>query len=547
MYIEWRGMIILNKKDMAKIFAAAAAVGAAAATAAIVVNRNNKKRAAEEIKSLPKGKNIYFIGNSVPALFAAAYLIHDFGFKGDSIHIFGKYPISGCGNNEDGFINFDYGIIAAQNSKCLFDILEKVPSRDIADISVKTEIENYNNAYPLSSSGRLYGSKEKNLSAKDKKQILKLMRSEKDETLTMGDIFSGEFFLSDFYIMWQSIFGLDRDTSASEFRKIMREFLFLSPEVETCTGLMDTYINRHECIIEPLISYLEGCGVEFNDNITVTDLEFDNENQNVSAIHIVDKGTQKIFYLNTGDLCFMTPCSIYEAMTAGDFNTPAPAYQSQKCELWNILFTKCDGIGDPSMLEESPVITFTATLKSDILSSKIFDKTINSPGTLLTVRNSNWDLSLTCPMNSYFDGQDDDNVHTIFGRILNCGTEGNYVKKHAINASGAEILYELVCLLGMENEWEEIRDDVINVIPVLMPFGKSASSIKNQNAKAPAFPADIKNFAMLGEFTNTNKACGDMEFYAYTAKNAVYTMLGKKHTNPHSKIPFLPGLKLIIR
>ena len=62
----------LKKKDVAKLFAVAAAIGAGAAATAVAVNRRNKRKAAEELKRLPKGRNIYFLGNSLSALFGAA-------------------------------------------------------------------------------------------------------------------------------------------------------------------------------------------------------------------------------------------------------------------------------------------------------------------------------------------------------------------------------------------------------------------------------------------------------------------------------------------
>lgn len=536
-------MIILNKKNMTKILAAAAAVGAAAATTAIVVKHRQKKKDAEALKALPKGRNIYFLGNSLSALFSAAYLIHDFGFRGDSIHIFGKYAIDDCGSNENGFVCYDSSIISAAASDSLFDILKNIPSRDISDISVKTEIENYNNAYPLSSTGRLYGSDGDSISKSDRKQLVKLLRSDVNEKSVLGDIFSSEFFSSDFYTLWQSMFAIDKDTSANELKKLLAELMFLSPAVENCEGTLDTCINKHECIYEPLRDYLVGCGVEFCDDIIVKDIDFDNENKNVSAIHILDRSTLKTFYLNKGDLCFMTPCSIYEGMTKGDINTPAPAYTEEKHELWNKLYSKRDGIGTPSVITESPVISFTVTMRNDEFMTRIFDATLNSPGTLLTFKDSKWDMSLTCPMGGYFAAQNDD-VYVFTGRILNCCIEGDYVKKAAVNASGSEILYELVCQLGMESDWDEILEAAINVIPVLMPFGKAAVSAQNAPALAPMFPYDSENFAMLGSFVKSEKAFGDLEYYAVTSKEAVYNLLKRKINAKKKSLPMFMDFRI---
>ncbi|MDY3030500.1 MAG: oleate hydratase [Clostridia bacterium] len=526
----------MTKKDMTKLFAAAAAVGAAAAAAAVAVNHKKKKKQAEELKRLPKGKNIYFLGNSVSALFGAAYLINDFGFKGDSIHIFGADKIGGSGNNEEGFVETVMPVIASENSRCLFEILKNVPSRDIGDISVKTEIENYNNAYPLSAMGRLVDGDGAAFGTADRRALVKLVKGNICGNTAIGDIFGADFFESDFYAMWQSMFAIDAETSADEFAKLMRGMLMLSPRVETCEGTLDTCINKYESIVEPLRKYLVECGVEFCENASVTDIDFDDEYKNVISFDIIEKGTLKTFYLNSGDLCFMTPFTSFDAMTTGDFNSPAPASSAKTAPLWTALAQKADGVGNPSAVAEAPTAEFTATFKSDILTSHIFDTTLNSPGTIMTFKNSNWDMSVVCPMGKYFDGQNDD-TYVVTGRILNCNVEGNYVDKAAVNSSGSEMLYELVCLLGLKNDWEEIRDSVINVVTVLKPYGKSAVNAQSAGALADMFPNGSTNLAMLGEFVKSDRAKGDMEYLAYNAKNAVYGLLGRNTEPPVCRLP----------
>ncbi|HIT85083.1 MAG TPA: oleate hydratase [Candidatus Ornithomonoglobus intestinigallinarum] len=531
----------LKKKDVAKLFAVAAAIGAGAAATAVAVNRRNKRKAAEELKRLPKGRNIYFLGNSLSALFGAAYLIKDFGFRGDSIHIYGKYAVDGCGSDESGFVCTDMAFIASENSQCLFDVLKDVPSHELEDISVKTEIENYNNAYPLSSAGRLFGIEGGDVSRNDKKQLAQLLRTLPDPSVTLGDIFGADFFDSDFYAMWQSLFLLERDSSAAEFAKQLGEMLFAADNVETCEGVYDTSFNRYECIYLPLYEYLKGCGVEFCEDIEVTDIDFDEENENVTSFHIVDRETRKTFFLNGGDMCIMTPCTVYEAMTEGSFDAPAPAYGGERFPLWRKLYEKRGGIGRPDELSEEPVILFTATFKNDLLTSRLFDVTMNSPGTLLTLTDSKWRMSVSVPMDKYFSAQKD-GTYILTGRILNCGTEGSCVKKAAMHASGAEVLYELVCLLGLEDEWDEIREGVVNVIPVLLPYGGAAVSAGNQKALSPMHAAG--NLACIGEFAQCGKAKGDMEYYAASAKEAVYGMFGKTADRGKQKKPVFAGFRI---
>ena len=92
------------------------------------------------------------------------------------------------------------------------------------------------------------------------------------------------------------------------------------------------------------------------------------------------------------------------------------------------------------------------------------------------------------------------------------------------------------------DEWEEIRESAVNVIPVLLPYGGAAIAAGNSRALAEMLPAD--NLAMIGEFVKTDKAKGDLEYYAASAKQAVYRLFGKKAEQPLSKRPLLVGLRV---
>ena len=55
-------------------------------------------------------------------------------------------------------------------------------------------------------------------------------------------------------------------------------------------------------------------------------------------------------------MCIMTPCTIYEAMTEGGFDAPAPSYACERTPRWNRLYEKRDGAGDPEALSELSLI-----------------------------------------------------------------------------------------------------------------------------------------------------------------------------------------------
>ncbi|MDD6484878.1 MAG: oleate hydratase [Clostridiales bacterium] len=535
----------MKKKNMTKLLALGAALGAAAAAGAVAASKHKKRLRERTIAALPKGREIYMLSNSYPSLFCAVYLINDWGFSGESIHVLGKFPINNCGSGEEGFVCHDTSFICARDCQTLFDALDKIPSSDIEDISVKCEIENYNTAYPLSPTGRLYSPKEKyvKLSARDKKLILSLVRSKTCPGSALCEYFDASFFGTDFFDLLHSMFKIDRTAPLVQLKTLLDALFENDCAPGTCEDIIDTVYNHYEEIYLPMRAYLEKQGVDFQDNTVVTDVDFDDEDKNVKAVHIIDRNTVKTFYLNEGDVCFMTPMSVYDNMTTGDFNSPAPVCDEGAAELWKSICAKKAGFGSPFKVEENPTVAFTVTMKNDYLRSRIYDITLNSPGTLLTFKDSSWDISIVCPADKYFRFQTDE-TYVIRGEILRPYIEGDYVDKAAANASGAEILFELVSQLGIADEWVTIKDSIINVIPTLLPYGKSRLNLE-PGALCQTLEGECKNLAVIGDFALCDGVGATLEYRAKSAKTAVHRVFGIDDAKTKKKRPVLFSMKVI--
>ena len=150
----------MKRKTIAGLAALGAVLGAATAAGIIVSKKKQKKLASGENKPLPPKKNIYFAGGGMAALSGAFYLIHDCGVPGECIHIFeasstlgGSFNIGGSA--EHGYITAASVPLRISGRSNMADMLSKLPSANLPDMSVADEIRSFENANPLGAFSRL--------------------------------------------------------------------------------------------------------------------------------------------------------------------------------------------------------------------------------------------------------------------------------------------------------------------------------------------------------------------------------------------------------
>jgi oleate hydratase len=175
----------------------------------------------------PKETNAYLVGGGIASLAAAALLIRDAHVPGSQIHILESSRITGgsmdgAGNADTGYIlrggrmlNFSY--------VCLYDLLASIPSLKETDKTVMDEIKAFN-AVPenkTQATGRLVTRQAEypgmkpgladassfEISVKDRAELMKLTAVGEDtlQALRIQDLFSEEFFSSNFWFMFSSM------------------------------------------------------------------------------------------------------------------------------------------------------------------------------------------------------------------------------------------------------------------------------------------------------------------------------------------------------
>lgn len=536
----------MKKKTIAGLAALGAVLGTAAAVGIIV----KKKRAEEAKKALLPKRNIYIAGGGIAGLSCAYYLIHDCHIPGDSIHIFEESDCLGGGFNvggdeETGYVCTSPKLLNIHTHANMMDMLKCIPSVNLPNMSVRDEIQHFTDANPIHENARLLDKNREIINhgfgvSKSAVKVIKELLSAKDYNIcdiSIEDYFitASDFFNSNLWCILSSAYMLPSTTSALELKQILSCVSGETNELFTLSNTVRTQLNLQETVIKAIETYLVAHNVNFATHCAVNDVDFEENSYRIAAIHLNDNGTAKTFYLNDNDLCFFTNGSVSECAAIGDYNSHAERSDEKPASvsLWQSMSEKRDGLGNPEVFrssEESEIISFTITTKSSVLFDYIKEATndTENQGVLTTFKGSPWGLTISKVSQPYLSSQSDDS-YIICGYGVNVNEYGTYIDKTMKNSSGAEILFELVKFLKLEDKWDEIIADVINVIPCLMPYA-SASAVPHSYEDKPLIVKDNScNFAFIGQFARLGGGMSHSSEHAVrTAREAAYRLTKTK-------------------
>ena len=561
-----------NKNKLSGLLALGAIAGAAtfATIKAKKIKEKSQKTTMTFIPTNNEDKQVYFIGGGLASLAGAAYLVRDCNFKGENIHIIEGMNIlggsnDGAGDAANGFVCRGGRMLNEETYENFWELFSSIPSLDLPGKSVTEEILNFDHLHPTHAQARLvdkYGKIQDvttmGFNIADRMALGKLMVTpeEKLDDKTIENWFSHtpHFFETNFWYMWQTTFAFQKWSSLFEFKRYMERMIFEFSRIETLEGVTRTPYNQYESVILPLKAYLDNFGVDFSINATVTDLDFKpGEEITVTAIHLKDEEGEKIINLNPSDVCIMTNASMTDSATLGDLNTPAEYNPSKPIsgDLWAKVAKRKLGLGNPEPFFSNPELTnwesFTVTCKGNKLLKLIENFSTNIPGSgaLMTFKDSNWLMSIVVAAQPHFKNQPLDT--TIFwGYGLYTNNRGDYVKKPMRECTGAEMLIELLHHLHMEDKIDTIMEDVINVIPCMMPYVDAQFQPRKMSDRPQVVPKGSTNFAMISQFVEIPEDMVFTEEYSVrAARIAVYTLFNVKHKSIIPVTPYKKNPKIL--
>lgn len=502
-------------------------------------------------------KRAYIVGGGLAGLSAAVFLVRDAQMPGENIHILEELPVAG--GSLDGALKPGLGYVVRggremeDHFECMWDMYSSIPSLEIPGASYLDEYYWLDKDDPNSSNCRLIYNRGNQVPSdgqyqlgKLSNELVKLVLTPEDdlEGKTIEDWFSADFFETNFWTYWATMFAFEKWHSLIEMRRYMMRFIHHIDGLPDFTALKFNKYNQYESMTKPLLAYLKDHKVQFDydcqvDNIVVGTAE---GQKHAKELQLTKAGKSETISLTDDDIVFVTNGSITESSTYGSHETPAPPTHELggSWRLWQNLAKQSPDFGNPDVFcqnlpERSWFVSATATIRNPQIEPYIERLTkrdlhahkVNTGG-IITVTDSNWMLSWTIHRQPHFKGQKENEIVVwIYG--LYSDTKGNYINKKITECSGKEITEEWLYHLGVPESLiaSYAKEESIQTVPVYMPFITSYFMLRKKGDRPAVVPKGSANLAFIGNFAESpsRDTVFTTEYSVRTAMEAVYSLL----------------------
>ena len=502
-------------------------------------------------------KRAWIVGTGLAGLSAACYLIRDAQMPGKNITLFEALPLAG--GSCDGLHDTRKGYIMRggremdNHFECMWDLFRSIPSIVNPGETIFSEYYKLNKEDPNFSLCRVtekqgqdaHTDKQYGMNRKAEEELLKLFLADDDELAdkTIDDYFDEDFYRTNFWIYWQTMFAFEKWHSALEMKRYMQRYIHHIDGLPDLSALRFTRYNQYESMIQPMVKYIADAGAKIIFDSVVTDIQCDITPSKKAARKLVYtvSGKEKTVDLTDDDLVFVTNGAQGDGSAYGDQNT-APDVTIQNgtgnsVELWKKLAAQSDDFGHPEKffksIKETSWESWTVdTADKDILAAieKICHRDPLSgkvvTGGIVTAKDSSWLISWTINRQGQFQDQPDDHcLIWVYG--LNCWDEpGDYIKKPMYQCTGAELAAEWLYHIGIpEDRIDDLAHNACNTTPCMMPYVTSFFEPRRYGDRPLVVPEGSVNLAFIGQYAETPRdTVFTTEYSIRTGMEAVYTL-----------------------
>jgi oleate hydratase len=499
----------------------------------------------------PRTANVWMVGGGIASMAAAAFLIRDTGVPGRNIHILETLDVPGGSLDgaespvQPGYVTRGGRMLEEEAYRCLWNLLEGIPDRDDPGKSARQGIVDFNRRIKTQAHARLINSGHEVLDAaaygfsnRDRVELMRLLALSEHAlgARRIDEMFSRHFFETNFWQMWRTTFAFQNWHSAIELRRYFIRFVQEFPRIHTLSGVRRTIYNQYDSIVVPLQEWMLANYVDVRFGATATDADFADEGGHRRAVRLyyTKQGEDFEVELGENDYLFMTLGSITADSSYGG-QTSVPELIRDRRDggwaFWDTVARKAPDFGRPSTfygnIDENKWESFTLTMHDRTLLDRITKYSGDEPGTgaLMTWVDSGWLMSIVVPYQPHFPAMPQD-TYTLWGYGLLIDDDGDYVKKKMSQATGEEILTELIGQLGFDDIGDEVRK-TIDVTTVMMPYASAVFSRRIPADRPRVLPDRAANFAFLGQFTDLPEdVVFTVEYSVHGAMHAVYQLFG---------------------
>ncbi len=504
----------------------------------------------------------YFVGSGIAALAGAAYLIRDAAVDGRDITLFEESTQYGGALDAHGDAEHGYFMSGSRmfESKynCTFDLLSSIPSRSDERLSITAETNRAAAQTPWNNRARLVDrertivdSHSLGFSERDRVDLL-LLTATPEYALNskrITDCFPPEFFNTNFWFEWCTLFAFQPWHSAIEFKRYLLRFMHHFSTIDTQAGVYRTKYNQYDSIAVPLVAWLRDAGVTLQCGTTVLDLGFRSgstalrgdrvSSQALTVTSLTCTGPDRtstapvVLSIEADDFVFVTNGSMTADKSFGSMHTAPVIDRSRRSGAWRLWHTLAEGrpqFGNPSVFDghierslwESFTVTDSAPLFLDLM--RDFSGSKAGQGGLITFKDSNWLITLSIFRQPFFAEQRA-GESIWWGYGLKHDRIGNFVRKPMAQCTGKELLEEVLGHLQFGAE----RDAILatsNVIPCMMPYITSEFLVRKAGDRPEIVPAGSTNLAFIGQYCEQpDEVVFTVEYSIRSAQAAVYKLL----------------------
>ncbi|WP_407639257.1 oleate hydratase [Acinetobacter larvae] len=481
---------------------------------------------------------------------AAAFAIRDAQVPPQHIHILEELDISGGAmdgghtpNAAKAWVTRGGRMLTDETYLCLWDLFSSIPSLENPDISVREECLEFNARIQTHAQARLIDAQhvivdaEKlGLNTLHRAQMLRLLASKEERigSRRIDEFFDDSFFACNFWRMWRTTFAFQKWHSAAELRRYFLRFIQELPRIHTLAGVKRTKYNQYDSMILPLQRWLQAQGVDVRFGHYVEDADFVEDEQTgqrrATRLYVkLPEGSEQID-LPAHDLAIFTLGSITadsRYATQDDVPELIRDRLDHGWSLWQKISQKAPDFGRPMTfcgnVDEHKWESFTLTLKDDVLLNRIIEYTGNQPGTgaLMTWFESGWHLSIVVPAQPHFADLPDGS-YTLWGYGFQIDHIGDYIKKPMSEATGTEILTELILQLGFDDILTHVLANT-EITTVMMPYASALFACRKPGDRPLVIPKGAENFAFVGQFVEIeDDVVFTVEYSVRGAMQAIY-------------------------
>lgn len=504
-----------------------------------------------------ENKTAWFVGAGLASMASAAFMIRDGQMNGSKITILERMKLPG--GALDGIEEPKKGFVVRggrevdDHYECLWDLYRSIPSIEVEDASVLDEFYWLNKDDPNVSLQRATVEQGKDagtgtlftLSEQAQKELTELFLATREsmENKRINEVFGKEFFASNFWMYWRTMFAFEEWHSALEMKLYVHRFVHHIGGMPDFNGVKFFKYNQYESMVLPLYRWLLDQGVTFRFDTEVTDIDFaiTADRKQATAIHWISEGVVGGVDLGENDLALATIGSLTENSDNGDQHTaakldegPAPAW-----DLWRRLAAKDPSFGHPDVfgahIPESKWQSATVTTLDTRIPAYIEKIAKRSPfggktvtGGIVTAQDSAWLLSWTVNRQPHFKNQPKDQI-VVWVYSLLVDVPGDYVKKSMQECTGEEITQEWLYHMGVPvADIPELAANAATCVPVMMPYVTAFFMPRKAGDRPDVVPAGAVNFAFLGQFAETasRDTIFTIEYSVRTGMEATYRLLG---------------------